>query len=211
MYHGLRGARADRARPPRCSPRCASPRPRRGCAPSRTSSRAACASAWWAPWPSRRRRGCSSPTSRPPASTSPSRPSISACLKELQERHRLAMIFVTHNLGIVAQHLRPGGGDVRGPHRRDRARCGASSPRPRIPTRRPCSSRSRASAPGTDAPHRHRGPAAGPRDAAGGLRVRAALPARDGPLPRRRRRPSSPSAPGTRPLLAQRPVERVTP
>ena len=96
----------------------------------------------------RRRRGCSSPTSRPPASTSPSRPSISACLKELQERHRLAMIFVTHNLGIVARIVRPGRRDVCGPHRRDRARCAGSSPRPRIPTRRPCSSRSRASAPG---------------------------------------------------------------
>ena len=89
--------------PPSCWPPCASPRPRRGCAPSRTSSRAACGSASSAPWPSPGRRACSSPTSRRPASTSPSRPSTSACSKELQERHRLAMIFVTHNLGIVAR------------------------------------------------------------------------------------------------------------
>ena len=42
-------------------------------------------------------------------------------LEELQERHRLALVFVTHNLGIVAQHLRPGGRDVRRAHRRDGA------------------------------------------------------------------------------------------
>jgi ABC-type dipeptide/oligopeptide/nickel transport system ATPase component len=54
MYHGLGAGRSPSARR-RSSPRCASPRRRCGSAPSRTSSRAACASGWWAPWPSPRR------------------------------------------------------------------------------------------------------------------------------------------------------------
>ena len=71
-------------------------------------------------------------------------------LKELQQQHRLAMIFVTHNLGIVAQDLRPRRRDVRGPHRRDRPGA-ADLPRSR-PTRirARSSSRSRASAPSVD-------------------------------------------------------------
>ena len=77
MYHALRGkALSERAAALLAAVRIPSPAARL-CAPSRTSSRAACASAWWAPWPSRRRRGCSSRTSRRPASTSRSRRSIS--------------------------------------------------------------------------------------------------------------------------------------
>ena len=71
-------------------------------------------------------------------------------LKELQEQHRLAMIFVTHNLGIVARicdrvAVMYAGRIVEiGPVRPD-----LHARRP-IPTRGPCSSRSRASAPGAD-------------------------------------------------------------
>ncbi len=78
LYHGLRGrALTDRAAALLAAVRI--PSPLRGCARSRTSSRAACASGWWGPWPSRRRRGCSSRTSRPRASISRSRPSTWAC------------------------------------------------------------------------------------------------------------------------------------
>ena len=113
------GAALAGARRRRCSPRCASRRPRSGCAPSRTSSPAACASGWWAPWPSRRRRACSSPTSRPPASTSPSRPSTSGSSRSCSSSTGLAMIFVTHNLGIVARICDRVAVMYAGPHRRD--------------------------------------------------------------------------------------------
>ena len=57
MYHGLRGrALTERATELLASVRI--PSPARGCAPSRTSSRAACASASSGPWRSPRRRAC---------------------------------------------------------------------------------------------------------------------------------------------------------
>ena len=41
-------------------------------------------------------------------------------LKDLQQETGVAIIFVTHNLGIVAQDVRQAGGDVRRQDRRDR-------------------------------------------------------------------------------------------
>ena len=178
------------------------------CARSRTSSRAACASASWAPWPS----------PAPPRLLIADEPTTSldltiqaqylGLLKELQERHRLAMIFVTHNLGIVARMcdrvavMYAGRIVESGPVRADLhgARASLHAGAARVDP-----------APGRaerDAPDRHRRPAARPRDAAGGLRVRAALRARDGPLPRRRRRPRRGRARPRHALLAEAP-ERV--
>ena len=64
-------------------------------------------------------------------------------LRELQHAHGLALIFITHNLGIVAKMcdqlaVMYAGRVV------ERARCGKSSTPRRIPIRRRCSIRSRA-------------------------------------------------------------------
>ena len=131
-------------------------------------------------------------------------------LKELQQQHGLAMIFVTHNLGIVAQDLRPGGRDVRGAHRRDRGRCGDSSRAPAHPY-----------TPGAarvdPAPRRARRSASPPsrasrrtwRGCPAGCAFAPRCPHVHGALPRARRRPSSRSAPGhVTPLLAASPADR---
>ena len=67
-------------------------------------------------------------------------------LKDIQRETGVAIIFVTHNLGIVAQHVRPDGGDVRRQDRRARHRCASCSTRRSIPTRARCSARCRSSA-----------------------------------------------------------------
>ena len=106
-------------------------------------------------------------------------------LKELQEHHRLAMIFVTHNLGIVARmcdnvavmyagrivELGARPADLHGARSPLHARpAGVRSP----------SGRARR------APHRHRWPAPRPREAPPGVRVRPALLAGHGSVPDRR-------------------------
>ena len=53
------------------------------------------------------RRACCSPTSRPPRSTSPSRTRSSTLLADLRDETRHGVILVTHDLGVVAQTLRP--------------------------------------------------------------------------------------------------------
>ena len=60
-------------------------------------------SAWSGPSPSRASRGCSSPTSRPPRSTRRSRLQYLRLLKEIQRETGLAMLFITHDFGIVAR------------------------------------------------------------------------------------------------------------
>ena len=157
VHHRRPGRRADpraRGREPRQrlaarasallkSVRIASPRDPRD-AVSRTRCPAACASASSAPSASPASRGCSSPTSRPPASTSRSRRSTSNLLRDLQREHGLALIFITHNLGIVAKMcdqlavMYAGRVVEHGPvsQHLQRAR--------RIPTPRRCSARSRA-------------------------------------------------------------------
>ena len=103
--HVPRPARAARSPGGRrsCWPRCASPHRARGCAPFPTSSRAACASV----------SSGAMAIAAPPRLLIADEPTTSldltiqtqylGLLKELQERHRLAMIFVTHDLGIVAR------------------------------------------------------------------------------------------------------------
>ncbi len=103
-------------------------------------------------------------------------------LKELQQRHRFALVFVTHNLGIVARIcdrvavMYAGRIVEMGPVRRLFTRPAHPYSRallesiPRLGAR-------------ADAPHRHRGPAARPGAAARRLRVRPALPARHGAVP----------------------------
>ena len=103
-------------------------------------------------------------------------------LKELQQRHRFALIFVTHNLGIVAKicdrvAVMYAGRIV------ERGRCGGSSTPPAHPYTRALLESDPAARRARGAPHRHRGPAAGPGAAARGLRVRPALPARHGAVP----------------------------
>ena len=104
-------------------------------------------------------------------------------LRDLQREHRLALIFITHNLGIVAKMC-----DQVAVMYAGRARgVGAGH----ADLRRPGPSL-HAGAAGVDpahggrprAPHRGRGPAARPRRAAERLRLPPALPAGRGPLPR---------------------------
>ena len=119
-------------------------------------------------------RRCSSPTSRRPRSTSRSRRQILDLLRDLKTRFRLALLLITHDLGVVA---RAGGSrrrDVRRPHRRRGAGADAV-PRPEAPLHaRPA---------GVDAgPARHaaagdRGHRAAARPHPGRLRLRPALPA----------------------------------
>ena len=66
-------------------------------------------------------------------------------LDGLRREQALGLILITHNLGIVAETVRPRRGDVRGSHRRDRARWRRSSPTRGIPTPRGCCRRSSAS------------------------------------------------------------------
>ena len=83
-------------------------------------------------------RGCSSPTSRPPRSTSPPRRRSSSCSSTCSARSGLALVLVTHDLGVVAGHRRPRRGDVRGAGRRGGRRSTTSSRRRGIRTRAGC-------------------------------------------------------------------------
>ena len=60
-------------------------------------------------------RACSSPTSPRPRSTSPCRRRSSTCCDRSRRELGMAVIFVTHDLGVIADICRPGRGDVRGP------------------------------------------------------------------------------------------------
>ena len=59
-----------------------------------------------------------SPTSRRPPSTCSSRRRSCSIIAELKQNFDASLLLITHNLGIVAECVRPGRGDVRGPHRR---------------------------------------------------------------------------------------------
>ena len=125
-------------------------------------------------------------------------------LRDLQRAHDLALIFITHNLGIVAKMcdqlaVMYAGRIVEiGPV----SQIFNSPAHPYTEALLNSIPRMSDNAPAAD---RDRGPAAGSGGAAAGLRLRAALPARLRPLPRRRRRPSStpetaaPRAAGCRP------------
>ncbi len=79
------------------------PRPEPPAARStRTSCPAACASGSPSPSPWPAAPSCSSPTSPPPPSTSPCRPRSSTCSTEQQRDRHMAMVLVTHDLGVVA-------------------------------------------------------------------------------------------------------------
>ena len=54
-------------------------------------------------------------------------------MQELQEKIDTAIILITHDLGVVAEHGRPGGGDVRRQDRGDRRRWRTSSTQPPHP------------------------------------------------------------------------------
>ena len=110
----------DAGRPPdrreRAPPRSAAPTSARECAscsiscgcrrasrsPIRTSSRAACASARCSPSRSAAGPGSWSPTSRRPRSTSRRRPRSWPCCADLRQRLGMAMLLISHDLGLVA-------------------------------------------------------------------------------------------------------------
>ena len=90
---------------PRREPARVGPHPRARASASgstRTSCRAACASGsvsrsrWHAV------RSCCSPTSRRPRSTSPCRRRSSTSLRQQQDERFMAMVLITHDLGVVA-------------------------------------------------------------------------------------------------------------
>ena len=57
-------------------------------------------------------------------------------LKRLQAETGMAILFITHDFGVVGAHVRPRGGDVCRPHRRMRPGARRSSRRRSIPTPR---------------------------------------------------------------------------
>ena len=113
-------------------------------------------------------------------------------LRDLQREHGLALIFITHNLGIVAKMcdqlavMYAGRVVEQGPVSRIFSRADASLHQGAARLDPAHDGQSRAA-------HRHRGPAARSRLPAARLRLRAALPHGVRPLPRSRRRRNSPS------------------
>ena len=82
-----------------CWPRWALAQPRRSSSRGRSPAGSASASALPAPW--RRTHWCSSPTSRPPRSISQPRRSSLNLLRRLQRDRGLAIVFISHDLGII--------------------------------------------------------------------------------------------------------------
>ena len=212
MYHGLRGRAAAARGPPSCWPPCASPRPtaRLRAFPHQLSGGM------------RQRVVGAMAIAAPPRLLIADEPTTSldltiqaqylGLLKELQERHRLAMIFVTHNLGIVARTcdrvaVMYAGRIVEiGPVRAPLHGAGASL------HAGPAGRRSRASAPGATRLTAIDGPAAGSRDAAGrAARSRRAARTR---MDRCRRGGAARDAVGPEPhdtLLAECPAPEAAP
>ena len=89
------GARTARSRRHSAQPAKSSPA-------MRISFQAACASASSSRWRSPAGRASSSPTSRPPRSTSPSRRRCSICCARMRDEMGLAMLYITHDLEVVA-------------------------------------------------------------------------------------------------------------
>ena len=96
------GTRRRASAPGRRSCASASPRPRSGSTPIRTSSPAACASASRSRSRSCTGRRCSSPTSRRRRSTSPSRRRSSPRCRALAAETGTAMLWITHDLSVIA-------------------------------------------------------------------------------------------------------------
>ena len=132
-------------------------------------------------------------------------------IDNLRQRLGMAVILVTHDLGVIAGPGGPGGGDVRGQGRGDDRHAGPVR-QPPPPVHRGALPRA-AGEVGRDqgAAVLDPGRAAGPGQPARGLPVRAALPVRHRPLPdraarcSRARRPPTSTAASSRSGCARRP------
>ena len=78
-------------------------------------------------------RRSSSPTNRPPRSTSPCRRRSSTCCASCRQASRMAMLLITHDLGIVRKIADDVCGDAARPDRRGGPTSRACSPHPRHP------------------------------------------------------------------------------
>ena len=125
---------------------------------------------------------------------------ILALIDKLRREIGMAVLFITHNLGVVAEIADRRRRHVRGPGGRGGATCGRCSRRRGIRTRAACSPACRAvrstarRARPKPAPERDRRPGREPARPAARLRLRAALRPGDAPNARRRCRrwPTSP-------------------
>jgi len=79
------------------------PEPERRSASTRTSSPAVCASGWMIAMALACEPSCSSPTSRPRRSTSTVQAQILELIARLQQERGLAVVMITHDLGVVAR------------------------------------------------------------------------------------------------------------
>ena len=101
--HQRLGPRAARARAIELLRRSASQAPNSASTNIRTNGRAAWCSAPSSPWPLPAGRSSSSPTSRRPRSTSPSRTRSWRLLMDLQEVTGTTLVLVSHDMAVVAE------------------------------------------------------------------------------------------------------------
>ena len=87
-------------------------------------------------------RACSSRTSRPPPSTSPCRNASSTCCGDVQRQTGVALLFVSHDLAVVAELCQRVMVMYAGRGRRERPRRRTSSSAPALRTPPGCSARS---------------------------------------------------------------------
>ena len=131
---------------------------------------------------------CSSPTSRPPRSTSPCRPRSWTCSPSCSARCNMGLILITHDLGVVADVADRIAVMYAGRIVED-ADVARHLRAPRPPVHRGPARLDPAAGPEGPGAVRDQGPAAEPARHPVGLRVPPALPAGAGPLQRPRSPP----------------------